>query len=100
MKDKGSVQYPLQAVNPFTRGRWRQGAAQGMKDIVLYSNWHAGYVHDLVALRAVRAGCLVLQGVETLEHSWFPGYAWTIACCSACGSHLVRLRLAGSVACF
>ncbi|MCI0733130.1 MAG: cereblon family protein [Methylococcaceae bacterium] len=27
-------------------------------------------------------------GAETEEHSWFPGYAWTIALCSGCGLHL------------
>jgi hypothetical protein len=49
-------------------------------------------VHDLVALRAVRGGCLALQGPPTAEHSWFPGYAWTVACCAVCGTHLVRSR--------
>jgi hypothetical protein len=32
-------------------------------------------------------GCTRL-GAETEEHSWFPGYAWTIALCSGCGVHL------------
>lgn len=61
----------------------------------------AGYVHDLVALRAVRGGCLALQGPPTTEHSWFPFYAWTIACCATCGAHLVRARMRlGTAACF
>lgn len=27
-------------------------------------------------------------GEETLEHTWFPGYAWRIALCNGCGVHL------------
>jgi hypothetical protein len=32
-------------------------------------------------------GCSHL-GADTEEHSWFPGYAWTIALCAGCGIHL------------
>ncbi len=32
-------------------------------------------------------GCSQL-GADTEEHSWFPGYAWTIAVCTGCGVHL------------
>lgn len=32
-------------------------------------------------------GCAV-AGAPTTEFSWFPGYAWRYAACSACGSHL------------
>ncbi|MGH8548180.1 MAG: cereblon family protein [Methylococcales bacterium] len=32
-------------------------------------------------------GCSQL-GNETAAHSWFPGYAWTIALCKGCGFHL------------
>lgn len=28
------------------------------------------------------------QGVATLEHTWFPGYAWSYALCSNCQTHL------------
>jgi hypothetical protein len=27
-------------------------------------------------------------GVPTLEHTWFPGYAWTYCQCDKCGQHL------------
>lgn len=27
-------------------------------------------------------------GEETLEHTWFSGYAWRIALCNGCGVHL------------
>jgi len=33
------------------------------------------------------AGCLC-RGEAHLEHTWFPGYAWRIALCNRCGSHL------------
>ncbi|MBF0583048.1 MAG: hypothetical protein HQL80_02295 [Magnetococcales bacterium] len=32
-------------------------------------------------------GC-VAWGVPSTTFSWFPGFAWQIACCSACGTHL------------
>lgn len=32
-------------------------------------------------------GC-VPHGEETDEFTWFPGYAWQLALCSGCGSHL------------
>lgn len=54
----------------------------------------AGYVHDLVALRQIRPDSVSLQGHPTAEYSWFRGYAWTIAVCSHCGAHLVRLNTA------
>ncbi len=33
------------------------------------------------------AGCSY-AGAPTLEFTWFPGYAWRLALCSACGIHL------------
>ncbi len=27
-------------------------------------------------------------GLPTLEHTWFPGHAWSYCQCSACGLHL------------
>jgi hypothetical protein len=27
-------------------------------------------------------------GVPTLEHTWFPGYAWSYCLCGNCGQHL------------
>ncbi len=32
-------------------------------------------------------GCLIL-GPSTHDFTWFPGYAWSVACCSSCSSHL------------
>jgi hypothetical protein len=32
-------------------------------------------------------GCATIGGA-THEHTWFPGYAWTIALCAQCQTHL------------
>ena len=32
-------------------------------------------------------GCLG-SGVPTLEHTWFPGHAWSFCQCDCCGEHL------------
>ena len=50
----------------------------------------------MVALSRVHHGTVALQGEPTEEHSWFPGFAWTIVCCGRCGCHLVlALRVPG-----
>ncbi|KAF7250004.1 Protein cereblon [Varanus komodoensis] len=50
-----------------------------------YVNPH-GYVHE--TLTVYKACNLNLSGRSSTEHSWFPGYAWTIAQCRICGSHM------------
>jgi cereblon len=45
----------------------------------------AGFVHDMITLSQV-AGALLTSEPDT-AHSWFPGWAWTIAHCR-CGQHL------------
>ncbi|CAM9387719.1 unnamed protein product [Pylaiella littoralis] len=52
-----------------------------------------GYVHQAsmtfyytVTVRDARN--LVLVGTPEEEHSWFPGYAWTLAYCEGCPDHL------------
>ncbi|KAJ8258615.1 hypothetical protein COCON_G00176270 [Conger conger] len=49
-----------------------------------YVNPH-GYVHE--TLTVYKASNLNLTGRQSTMHSWFPGYAWTIAQCRTCGSH-------------
>lgn len=45
-----------------------------------------GFVHQTVTLRT--ASNLILVGSPEPEHSWFAGYAWTIAYCAGCHSHM------------
>jgi cereblon len=39
-----------------------------------------GVVHETATF--YKASNLVLVGAKSEEHSWFPGYAWTIAVCA------------------
>ncbi|XP_048740703.2 protein cereblon-like [Ostrea edulis] len=45
-----------------------------------------GYVHETMTL--YKAQNLQLVGGPTKEHSWFPGYAWTIVQCRRCAFHM------------
>jgi hypothetical protein len=45
-----------------------------------------GLVFELVLLRTARG--LALVGPMTLEHTWFAGYAWRVALCAGCATHL------------
>lgn len=51
----------------------------------LYLNPH-GILHEVVLVGTARN--LLLVGDATLEHTWFAGYAWRIALCARCHSHL------------
>ncbi|KAM4721659.1 protein cereblon [Rhinophrynus dorsalis] len=50
-----------------------------------YVNPH-GYVHE--TLTVYKAFNLSLVGRPSTENTWFPGFAWTIAQCRVCGSHM------------
>ncbi|XP_012587550.1 PREDICTED: protein cereblon [Condylura cristata] len=50
-----------------------------------YVNPH-GYVHE--ALTVYKACNLTLAGRPSTQHSWFPGYAWTVAQCRICANHI------------
>lgn len=45
-----------------------------------------GIIFEIGCFRAA-PGCRY-AGPATGEFSWFPGYSWVVAVCSACGSHL------------
>ncbi|KAJ8773648.1 hypothetical protein K2173_005894 [Erythroxylum novogranatense] len=45
-----------------------------------------GSVHEIITL--YKANGLALEGRAFTEYSWFPGYAWTIAYCSTCETHM------------
>ena len=42
----------------------------------------------MVTFTRVATHRVVLQGIPSTECSWFPGYAWQIAGCSRCHTHL------------
>ncbi|CAF0745933.1 unnamed protein product [Adineta steineri] len=46
----------------------------------------SGHIHE--TLTVLQAKNIRLLGQEVAEHSWFPGYKWTIVQCRLCGSHL------------
>ncbi|XP_028405727.1 protein cereblon-like [Dendronephthya gigantea] len=45
-----------------------------------------GHVFETVTFHKAKG--LRLRGPSSTEHSWFPGYAWTIAECRHCGKHM------------
>ncbi|XP_063537664.1 protein cereblon-like [Cydia strobilella] len=49
-----------------------------------YTNY-GGFMHDVVTVRAAHG---TLLGPPSAEYSWFPGYTWCVAQCSACGTHM------------
>lgn len=51
----------------------------------VYVNPH-GLVFEILTVRDAQG--LVAVGGATAEHTWFPGYAWQVVCCSSCGTHL------------
>ncbi|GBG76201.1 hypothetical protein CBR_g21950 [Chara braunii] len=53
--------------------------------ISTFVNAH-GCVHETMTLQ--RATGLELEGEPETENSWFPGYAWTIAHCARCRTHM------------
>ncbi|XP_074645118.1 protein cereblon-like isoform X2 [Tubulanus polymorphus] len=48
-----------------------------------------GYVHEMFTVSSERKEfALNLRGRPSSQHSWFPGYAWTIAECKNCSDHM------------
>uniref|UniRef100_A0A0B6Z8Q2 Protein cereblon n=1 Tax=Arion vulgaris TaxID=1028688 RepID=A0A0B6Z8Q2_9EUPU len=45
-----------------------------------------GHVHEMFTVLSVKN--LENVGFASTEHSWFPGYAWTIVQCRGCNSHM------------
>ncbi|XP_074573756.1 uncharacterized protein LOC141830172 isoform X2 [Curcuma longa] len=50
-----------------------------------YVNPH-GYIHETITV--YNASGLAISGPPVKEHSWFPGYAWSIANCGSCFSNI------------
>uniref|UniRef100_A0A5K3F0F9 Protein cereblon n=2 Tax=Mesocestoides corti TaxID=53468 RepID=A0A5K3F0F9_MESCO len=47
-----------------------------------------GFIFDMLTLSTVQTGAIDLIGEPSDQYSWFPGYAWTIAQCAGCQSHM------------
>lgn len=45
-------------------------------------------VHQTVTFSSLNPRAAVLYGYPEERDTWFPGYAWTIACCRLCGDHI------------
>ncbi len=55
------------------------------KDEFMFSN-PEGIHFDIITFSETR-GCRQ-TGMPTLEHTWFPGHAWSYCQCGECGRHL------------
>lgn len=48
----------------------------------------AGYIHETLTVHKILENSLQMVDRASTEFSWFPGYAWQIAICSKCQSHI------------
>jgi hypothetical protein len=55
------------------------------KDVFTFSN-PEGIRFEIITFSQT-PGCRQ-AGVPTLEHTWFPGHAWSFCLCDRCGQHL------------
>jgi len=60
-------------------------AMQGERVERVFSNPH-GFLHEVLTLSHAQA--LRVVGPPTTEFTWFPGYAWEMAFCDNCQSHV------------
>lgn len=55
------------------------------RDEFVFSN-PAAVEFEIVTFSEVH--CCRPSGTPTLEHTWFPGHAWSFCLCAECGQHL------------
>lgn len=48
----------------------------------------AGYIHETLTVQKTLDNSLKMVDRPSTEFSWFPGYAWQIAVCAKCQSHI------------
>ena len=63
----------------------RQRFSYDGKDEFLFRN-PSGIPFGIITFSKTLACCET--GTPTLEHTWFPGYAWSYCHCDRCGEHL------------
>ncbi|KAG8225404.1 hypothetical protein J437_LFUL004604 [Ladona fulva] len=93
LDDKQRVKL-LRMNSAIQRLRWELGALEKRHTFCMsvagpqgtYVN-PGGYVHEALTLSKAR-GLKVVTHPPSTEHSWFPGYAWSIVECSRCAQHM------------
>ena len=60
-------------------------AASGTSTTGVFANAH-GRVFQILTVRAAQG--LLFVGAPTTEFTWFSGYAWRVAVCAGCTTHL------------
>jgi len=89
---------PAEAEGQRHRGRYLRCAACGhiVSDESQRIDMAGGHEHTRTNPRGISfhigcfgnaPGCRQV-GPSTLQHTWFPGYAWQVSVCGACGQHL------------
>lgn len=48
----------------------------------------AGYIHETLTVHKTLENSTRLVERPSTEFSWFPGYAWQIAVCNSCSTHI------------
>lgn len=48
----------------------------------------AGYIHETLTVHKTMKSATRMVDRPSSDFSWFPGYAWQIAVCSTCSSHI------------
>lgn len=48
----------------------------------------AGYIHETISFYKVIENSTQMVDRPSTDFSWFPGYAWQIALCSKCSTHV------------
>lgn len=48
----------------------------------------AGYIHETLTVNKTVEKSVSMVDRPSTDFSWFPGYAWQIAVCSKCSSHI------------
>ncbi|GLE00223.1 hypothetical protein PINS_up008950 [Pythium insidiosum] len=48
----------------------------------------AGFVHQIMTLKAIQRERVFVDPNRSTEDSWFPGYSWSIVYCRGCSGHL------------
>ena len=56
-----------------------------MSDVRAFVNPH-GVLHEVITVRRVRS--VDVEGPPTTDFTWYPGYAWEIAYCARCRTHV------------